>query len=48
MNAPVRIYIRCKDGLNRRYYGGYALIAKYRSTGQLIGAWSTSTGKALA
>lgn len=45
---PVRIRIKCADGIRRTYYAGYAAIKKYRTTGQLVGAWSTSTGKAIA
>lgn len=45
---PVRIRIKCADGVNRTYYCGYGRIKKYRDTGRLIGAWSTSTGKPVA
>jgi hypothetical protein len=45
---PVRIRIKTKTGIRRTYYGAYSLIAKYRASGQLVAAWSTSTGKAIA
>jgi hypothetical protein len=48
MTPPVRIRIKCTDGKRRTYYGAYSLIAKYRASGQLVAARSTSTGKAIA
>lgn len=44
MNKPVRVYIKTSTG-NRTYYGGYHLIKKYKESGRLICAYSTSTGK---
>jgi hypothetical protein len=46
MNKPVRIYVRFASGKTRMWKTGYAAIAKYRASGQLLGAWSASTGKA--
>lgn len=45
---PVRLRIKCIDGINRTYYCGYAQVKKYLASGRLIGAWSTSTGKSIS
>jgi hypothetical protein len=45
--APCRVAFRTKAGVRVRL-GGYGLIARMREEGRLVGAWSTSTGKALA
>ena len=44
---PCRVSYRTKAGTTSRL-GGYALIARMRNSGRLIGAWSTSTGKTIA
>jgi hypothetical protein len=46
-SAPCRVAFRTKTGVRIRL-GGYDLIARMRREGRLVGAWSTSTGKALA
>jgi hypothetical protein len=45
---PVRICVRFASGKRRMWKTGYDAIKRYRALGQLIGAWSTSTGKVLA
>ena len=45
---PVRLRIKCIDGVNRTYYYGYAQVKKYRAARSLIGAWSTSTGTSIS
>ena len=44
-SAPCRVMYRTARGSVVRL-GGYALIARMRAEGRLVGAWSTSTGKA--
>jgi hypothetical protein len=46
-SAPCRVAFRTKTGVRIRL-GGYALIERMRKERRLVGAWSTSTGKALA
>jgi hypothetical protein len=46
-SAPCRVAFRTKTGVRIRL-GGYGLVARMRDEGRLIGAWCTSTGKALA
>lgn len=42
---PCRVTYKTMRGSVTRY-GGYGLIARMEEAGRLIGAWSTSTGKA--
>jgi hypothetical protein len=41
------VAFKTKTGVRIRL-GGYGLVARMRDEGRLVGAWSTSTGKALA
>lgn len=46
-NSPCRVLYQTKRGTVSRL-GGYDLIHRMREQGRLLGAWSTSTGKAIA
>jgi len=46
-SAPCRVAFKTRKGVRIRR-GGYGLIARMRTEGRLVAAWSASTGKTLA